>query len=63
MLRRVGSNSETVEDTGLRGVTDAQGNDTIVVPGPLSGPPWYTAVAETPTVATWAGRGTVGMAD
>jgi hypothetical protein len=50
---------ETFTATGLRGVTDADGNYTITVPA-VGADPYYTAVASTPDVPTWAGRGTVG---
>jgi hypothetical protein len=59
LYRRVGSQPERFEPTGLHATTDADGSYTIVVPA-LDGNPWYTAVAATPEVPTWAGRGTVG---
>jgi hypothetical protein len=61
LYRRVGANPERFEPTGLRAVTNADGHYDIVLPA-LSGNPWYTAVAATPGVPTWAGRGTVGSA-
>jgi hypothetical protein len=57
--RRVGASPERFEPTGVRAVTDAGGHFDIVLPA-LAGNPWYTAVASTPGIATWAGRGTVG---
>jgi hypothetical protein len=59
LYHRTGSNPERYEATGLRGVTDAAGNYTIVLPA-AGADPWYTAVASTAGVPTWAGRGTVG---
>lgn len=59
LYRRVGTNPERFEPTGLRGVTNAAGHFDIVLPA-VSGNPWYTAVAATPGIPTWAGRGTVG---
>jgi hypothetical protein len=56
---RTGSNPERFEDTGLTAVTGADGSYRIVLPA-AAGDPWYTAVAATPDVPTWAGRGTVG---
>jgi len=50
---------ETFAPTGLTARTDADGRYRIVVPA-VGDDPWYTAVAFTPPVATWAGRGTVG---
>jgi len=61
LYRRVGANPERFEPTGLRGVTNAAGHFDIVLPA-VTGNPWYTAVAATPGIATWAGRGTVGSA-
>jgi hypothetical protein len=59
LYRRVGANPERFEPTGARGVTNADAHFDIVLPA--VGPhPWYTAVAATPGIATWAGRGTVG---
>jgi hypothetical protein len=40
-------------------VTNAAGHFDIVLPA-VPGNPWYTAVAATPGIPTWAGRGTVG---
>ena len=59
LYHRTGANPERFEATGLRAVTDAAGHYSIVLPAAGSDP-WYTAVAATPGVATWAGRGTVG---
>lgn len=59
LYRRVGANPERFEPTGLRGVTNAAGHFDIVLPA-VPGNPWYTAVAATPGIPTWAGRGTVG---
>jgi hypothetical protein len=59
LYHRTGSNPERFDPTGLRAVTDATGTYTIVLPA-VGADPWYTAVAATPAVATWAGRGTVG---
>jgi hypothetical protein len=59
LYHRTGSNPEHFEPTGLRAVTGADGNYSIVLPA-AGADPWYTAVASTPGVATWAGRGTVG---
>ena len=53
---------ESFEPTPYRAVTDAGGNYEIVVPPPVPREPWFTAVASTPGVVTWAGRGTVGTA-
>lgn len=50
---------ETFTPTGDRGVTGADGGYSIVVPS-VGDDPWYTAVASTQPIATWAGRGTVG---
>ena len=47
------------DDTGLKAVTGADGSYRIVLPA-AAGDPWYSAAAATATVATWAGRGTVG---
>ena len=59
LYHRTGANPERFEATGLRAVTDATGRYTIVLPA-AGNDPWYTAVAATPGVPTWAGRGTVG---
>jgi hypothetical protein len=59
LYHRAGSNPERFETTGLRAVTDANGNYSIVLPA-VGADPFFTAVASTPGVATWAGRGTVG---
>jgi hypothetical protein len=59
LYHRTGANPEHFEATGLRAVTDATGRYTIVLPA-AGDDPWYTAVAATPGVPTWAGRGTVG---
>lgn len=59
LYRRVGSNPERFEPTGARGATNADGHFDIVLPA-VGAQPWYTAVAATPGIATWAGRGTVG---
>jgi hypothetical protein len=59
LYRRVGTNPERFEPTGVRAVTDADGHFDIVLPA-VGAQPWYTAVAATPGIATWAGRGTVG---
>jgi hypothetical protein len=59
LYRRVGTNPERFEPTGANGVTNADGHFDIVLPA-VGAQPWYTAVAATPGVATWAGRGTVG---
>jgi len=59
LYHRTGSNPERFDATGLRAVTDAAGNYSIVLPA-VGADPFYTAVASTPGVATWAGRGTVG---
>jgi hypothetical protein len=59
LYHRTGSNPEQFVATGLRAVTDAGGNYSIVLPA-VGADPFYTAVASTPGVATWAGRGTVG---
>ena len=59
LYHRTGSNPERFVDTGLTTATGADGSYTIVLPAP-AGDPWYSARAATATVATWAGRGTVG---
>jgi hypothetical protein len=59
LYRRVGTNPERFEPTGARGVTNADGHFDIVLPA-VGAQPWYTAVAATPGIPTWAGRGTVG---
>jgi hypothetical protein len=56
---RVGQSPETFVGTGLTATTAADGTWAITLPS-LPGSPWYTAVAATPGVVTWAGRGTVG---
>lgn len=53
--------TDTYEDTAYRGITGPDGRYEIVVPPPLPREPWFTAVAATPRIATWAGRGTVGQ--
>ena len=59
LYHRTGSSPERFDDTGLKAVTGADGSYRIVLPA-AAGDPWYTAVAATPGVPTWAGRGTVG---
>jgi hypothetical protein len=59
LYHRTGSSPERFEPTGLRAVTAADGSYSIVLPA-AGADPWYTAVAATSGVATWAGRGTVG---
>jgi hypothetical protein len=59
VYHRTGSGPERFEATGLRAVTGADGSYSIVLPA-AGADPWYTAVAATPGVPTWAGRGTVG---
>jgi hypothetical protein len=59
LYHRAGANPERFAPTGLRAITAADGSYSIVLPA-ASADPWYTAVASTPGVATWAGRGTVG---
>jgi hypothetical protein len=59
LYRRVGANPERFEPTGARAVTNADGHFDIVLPA-VGAQPWYTAVASTAGVPTWAGRGTVG---
>jgi hypothetical protein len=59
LYRRVGTNPERFEPTGARGVTNADGHFDIVLPA-VGAQPWYTSVAATPGIPTWAGRGTVG---
>jgi hypothetical protein len=59
LLHRAGSSPETFDATGLTGVTAADGTYAIVLPA-VGADPFYTAVASTPVVDTWAGRGTVG---
>ena len=59
LYHRTGSRPERFEPTGLRAVTDAAGRYSIILPA-AGADPFYTAVASTPGVATWAGRGTVG---
>jgi hypothetical protein len=59
LYRRTGSNPERFEATGLTTTTGADGRWRIVLPDPGENP-FYTAVAATPGVRTWAGRGTVG---
>jgi hypothetical protein len=56
---RVGQGPEQFVATGLTSTTAADGSWAITLPS-LPGQPWYTAVAATPSVPTWAGRGTVG---
>ncbi|CAA9478833.1 MAG: hypothetical protein AVDCRST_MAG85-530 [uncultured Solirubrobacteraceae bacterium] len=60
LLRRSGT-PERFQDTPYRGVTGPDGRYEIVVPPPIPREPWFTAVAATPRIATWAGRGTVGQ--
>ena len=59
LYHRTGSHPERFDATGLHGVTAADGSYEIVLPA-AGDDPWYTAVAATPGVPTWAGRGTVG---
>jgi hypothetical protein len=59
LYRRVGTNPERFEPTGARAVTNANGHFDIVLPA-VGAQPWYTAVASTAGIPTWAGRGTVG---
>jgi hypothetical protein len=59
LYHRTGTNPERFVATGLRAITGADGSYSIVLPA-AGADPWYTAVASTPVVATWAGRGTVG---
>jgi hypothetical protein len=59
LYHRTGANPERFEPTGLRAVTGPDGTYSIVLPA-AGADPWYTAVAATPGVETWAGRGTVG---
>jgi len=59
LLHRTGTNPERFDDTGLKAVTGADGSYRIVLPA-AAADPWFTAVAATPDVPTWAGRGTVG---
>jgi hypothetical protein len=59
LYHRTGSSPERFDDTGLKAVTGADGSYRIVLPA-AAADPWYTAVAATPGVPTWAGRGTVG---
>jgi hypothetical protein len=59
LYHRTTGSPEEFDDTGLRGVTGADGSYTIVLPA-AGADPFYTAVASTPGVPTWAGRGTVG---
>jgi hypothetical protein len=56
---RVGQSPEHFVGTGLTATTAIDGTWAITLPS-LPGSPWYTAVAATPGVLTWAGRGTVG---
>jgi hypothetical protein len=56
---RVGQIPERFVGTGLTATTGVDGSWTITLPS-LPGSPWYTAVAATPGIPTWAGRGTVG---
>ena len=56
---RVGQSPERFVGTGLTATTGVDGSWAIMLPS-LPGSPWYTAVAATPGVVTWAGRGTVG---
>jgi hypothetical protein len=60
LYHRTGADPERFEATGLRVVTGADGTYSVTLPA-AGADPWYTtAVASTPDVATWAGRGTVG---
>jgi hypothetical protein len=59
LYHRTGSSPERFDATGLRAVTGADGSYAIVLPA-AGADPFYSAVAATPDVATWAGRGTVG---
>jgi hypothetical protein len=56
---RVGEAPERFTGTGLTATTGPDGGWAITLPA-LTGFPWFTAVAATPGVVTWAGRGTVG---
>ena len=56
---RLGQSPERFVGTGLTATTGIDGTWAITLPS-LPGSPWYTAVAATPGVLTWAGRGTVG---
>jgi hypothetical protein len=47
--------------TTYRAVTGADGSYQIVVPPPIPHEPWFTAVARTSPVVTWAGSGTTGL--
>ena len=60
--RRFPGNPERFEQTPFQAVTGPDGGYEIIVPPPIPREPWYTAVAATPGVPTWAGRGTVGQA-
>ena len=57
--RRVGSGPERFEPTGLTAEADGDGRYRIVLPA-VGEDPFYTAVAATQGMRTWAGRGTVG---
>jgi hypothetical protein len=59
LYHRTGSNPERFEPTGLKAATAADGSYSIVLPE-VGADLLYTAVAATPDVPTWAGRGTVG---
>jgi hypothetical protein len=56
---RVGESPERFTGTGLTATTAADGRWKMTLPA-LTGNPWFTAVAATPGIPTWAGRGTVG---
>ncbi len=56
---RIGDQPERFVGTGLTATTGVDGTWAITLPF-LPASPWYTAVAATPGVVTWAGRGTVG---
>lgn len=60
LRRRIAGSPERFEATSYAATTDADGRYEIVVPPPIPRDPWFTAVAATPDVPTWAGRGTVG---
>ena len=62
LKRRTATQPERFEDTPYRAVTGPDGGYTIVVAPPIPREPWYTTVAATSQIATWAGRGTVGLA-
>jgi hypothetical protein len=59
LRHRTGSSPERLEATRLAAVTGPDGTWRTVLPA-VGDDPWYTAVAATAPVPTWAGRGTVG---